>query len=168
MAIFGSSLEKDLRRTYEPLLGYRAAKELIKSAKMALKRDPSIAQRPMSLPELDEEGVTHADYEQWWALQPLERAVMLTFDEVTETQMLFDFGDQGLEPAEAVAQVRRSLPIFGDPRHPGEYQSEDDRPLPRELKNRVSAAAAMLATNVTDRHTSMNAVVREAIRAGRI
>ena len=79
-----------------------------------------------------------------------------------------DFGDQGLEPAEAVAQVRRSRPIFGDPRHPSEYQSEDDRPLPRELKSRVSTAAAMLATRVTDRHTSMNAVVREAIRAGRI
>ena len=70
---------------------------------------------------------------------------------------------------EANALTRRTMPIFGDPRRASSHESEDDRPLPRELKNRVSSAAMILGQTASEQQpTSMNAVVREFIRTGRL
>ena len=169
MAFFKSRLEKELESLYTNMLGKDAAKELIGAAKEKLKSDPSISSPPIQLEELRGEGVTAADYDWWWTLQPLERAVMLATDETSKTQLLLHLRTSGAESmAAAVPQLRRAMPLFGNPNHEGSYESPDDRPLPRELKQRVSSAATSLAANMSDQYTSMNAFIRDRIRAGEL
>ncbi len=167
--LFKSALEKQLEEHYANVLSKDAAKELIATAKAKLRSDLSISTPLIGLEELRDEGVTDSDYESWWDLQALERAVMLAHDEVSKTQLLFHFRSQGAASlAEAVPQVRRALPLFGNPKHEGDYESPDDRPLPRELKQRVSGAAPSLAAGMSARYTSMNAFIRELIRNGQL
>jgi hypothetical protein len=166
---FKSDLEKQLEELYANMLGKDAAKKLIATAKAKLKSDSSISTPPIALEELGDEGVTDSDYEWWWALQPVERAVMLAHDEASKTQLLFHLRSQGAASLGAtVPQLRRAMPLFGNPRHEGDYESPDDRPLPRELKQRVSGAATSIAANMSDRYTSMNAFIRELIRNGQL
>lgn len=166
MGFFKSSLEKQLEQTYSGLMGDEMARDLVKTAKEKVASEQALSTPPIPLDQLRSEGVTQDDWDWWWGMQPLERAAMIAVDELTKTSMLMHFRGEGLGNEDAIAMVRRSLPLFGNPNHRGEYASQDDRPLPRELKGRVTNAAAQLGSAVTARHTSMNALIRERLRSG--
>jgi len=163
-SLFGSSLERQLEETYAQLHGNEYARGLISTAKAMLASDPSISSPPLAFNQIVGDGVTAEDWSWWWSLQPLERAVMLANDESFITAALVQLRVELGDINEATRQVRRKFPRFGNPRHPGDYRSTDDRPLPRELKGRVSSAALRLAGSLRESHTSMNALVREMIR----
>ena len=164
--LFGSSLERQLEDLYAGMHGRDHARALLAGAKQRLERDPSITVAPILLQQLRAEGVTDSDYRWWWDLQPLERAVMLESDEAFMASALAQCRAEGMSNDQAVARVRRTFPRFGNPSDPGDYASSGDRPLPRELKNRVSGEAMTLGAQITPTHTSMNALVRGRIRSG--
>ena len=167
MALSKSHTERQLEACYSEMHGGEVARDLISTARAKISSDPSLSTPPISFEDLRGEGVTDSDYQWWWGMEPLERATMLAQDDVCKAALFLQFRGQGLERGDAVDQVRKAMPSFGNPNRQGNYSVPDDRPLPRELKNRVSAAAAALGQSMTaGRHTSMNALVRDLIRQG--
>lgn len=120
------------------------------------------------------EGVTDDNIRWWWNLHPLERRVMDLVDEQFRANAYFGFKDEGLSQDEAVTRVRRGFAMFLDPSDTT-HASGDDRPLPYELKDRVNTWATENGMRDPERFrqrieaaSSMNALIREDIRAGRM
>jgi len=117
------------------------------------------------------EGVSDEDIALWWNMHDLERRLICKVDEMNRI-LLFEKlvkSDSVTEP-EAARMVAKRYPIYGDPDHLV-LDTDDDRPLPFELKWRVNR-------NISERtkidpdgfqeevetSTSLNALLRRAIR----
>jgi hypothetical protein len=117
------------------------------------------------------EGVTDDDIAFWWNLHDLERRMICKIDEMNRI-LLFDTLVQknGMTELEAARTVAKRFPIYGDPTHLV-LETEDDRPLPFELKWRVNRYVAQKTgadagkfQEEVEASTSLNALLRQALR----
>ena len=121
------------------------------------------------------EGVTDEDIALWWNMHDLERRLICRVDEMNRI-LLFEKLVQGggtREP-EAARAVAKRYPVYGDPEHLV-LGTDDDRPLPFELKWRVNRYIMQRTQSdpdafqkETDESTSLNAVLRNALRQGKL
>jgi hypothetical protein len=121
------------------------------------------------------EGVSDEDIAFWWNMHDLERRLICKVDEMNRI-LLFEklVRDSGVTEREAAQMVAKRYPIYGDPNHLV-LDSEEDRPLPFELKWRVnrymterSQADPEKFHEEVESSTSLNAVLREALRDGQL
>ena len=120
------------------------------------------------------EGVTDEDVRGWWNLHDIERRILVQAEEKHRFGLLIHHIKGGMSEAEATARVRREVPVYGDP--DAESSGEpDDRPLPDELRDRVERFREEAYADdpggfvrETEAATSMNALVRKAMRDGRL
>jgi hypothetical protein len=117
------------------------------------------------------EGVTDEDIAFWWNMHDLERRLICRVDEMNRI-LLFEklvHGDGVAEP-EAARMVAKRFPIYGDPGHLV-LETDDDRPLPFELKWRVNRYITKRTEadsggfrEEVEASTSLNAILRKAVR----
>ena len=121
------------------------------------------------------EGVTDEDVALWWNMHDLERRLICKVDEMNRI-LLFEKlkQDGGVTELEAARMVAKRYPVYGDPQHLV-LETEDDRPLPYELKWRVNRYIMERTQSdpdgfheETEASTSLNAVLREALRQGKL
>jgi hypothetical protein len=117
------------------------------------------------------EGVTDEDIALWWNMHDLERRMICKVDEMNRI-LLFEklvHGD-GVTELEAARMVAKRFPIYGDPDHLV-LETDNDRPLPFELKWRVNRYITERTEADSDGFreeveaaTSLNAILRKALR----
>ena len=197
-----SPIEKQLEETHASMFAAmgmpagearRTAKELVAEAKarceegeldmppswgdLLLRREKVDPDTRASLAIKRAEGVTDDDIRWWWNLHPLERRVMDLIDENFRGRHYLNLCAEGLSKEEAIARVLHGFAMFGDPSalSDADHSAGDDRPLPYELKDRVSCWAAEQGARDPDgfrrrieNASSMNALIRAEIRAGRM
>jgi hypothetical protein len=121
------------------------------------------------------DGVTDDDIAFWWNMHDLERRMICKVDEMNRI-LLFEklVQDDATTEPEAARMVAKRFPIYGDPEHLV-LETEDDRPLPFELKWRVNRyisekteADAEEFKQEVEASTSLNAVLRKALRAKKL
>jgi hypothetical protein len=121
------------------------------------------------------EGVTDEDIAFWWNMPDLERRMICKVDEMNRI-LLFDrlVQTDGMTEPEAARMVAKRFPIYGDPQHLV-LGTEDDRPLPFELKWRVNRYISERTQADADKFheeveasTSLNAVLRRALIDGKL
>ncbi len=119
------------------------------------------------------DDVTKEDARWYRNLPPLAKAVMQRFDEEVRNYMEHVLSVRNISIDDLELDVRQSLPSFGNASAGGGV----DGPLPWELRRRVMTFLDRLGRNQqewagwsarTRRASSMNAVIREEIRAGRL
>jgi hypothetical protein len=117
------------------------------------------------------EGVTDHDIRWWWNMSHLERALMVKLDQLNRHVLLRQFiEEQELGPEEAAKKLRTYDPLFGEVDE-ASTGSPEDRPLPYELKERVSIYvqrraildAAALTRDIED-SSSFNHLVRKELK----
>ncbi len=117
------------------------------------------------------EGVADEDISLWWNMHDLDRRMACRVDEMNRI-LLFEKlrQDSGETEPGAARKVAKRFPIYGDPDHLV-LETEDDRPLPFELKWRINRyIAARTAADPdgfreeTEASTSLNALLRRAVR----
>ena len=121
------------------------------------------------------EGVTDEDIAFWWNMHDLERRLICKIDEMNRL-ILFEklVQDKTTTELEAARAVAKRFPVYGDPEHLV-LENEDDRPLPYELKWRVNRYISKRTAADPDRYreevdasTSLNALLRNALRQGQL
>ena len=121
------------------------------------------------------EGVTDEDIAFWWNMHDLERRMICKVDEINRIVM-FDYLVQtaGKAESEAAQMVAKRFPVYGDREHLV-LGTDDDRPLPFELKGRVNRyinerikADDEGFQKEAEASTSLNALLRRAIRQDRL
>jgi hypothetical protein len=121
------------------------------------------------------EGVTDEDIILWWNMHDLERRMICRIDEMNRI-LLFEKLVQrdGVTEPEAARMVAKRFPIYGDPEH-RVLETEDDRPLPFELKWRINRYIRERTKANPDgfreeveASTSLNALLRSALRQGEL
>ena len=131
-----------------------------------------------NLPRKRDEGVRDEDIRWWWNLNDIERRMMLKADEKTYGATYFAEKDSCGEDVEenaiekAKTKVRKTHPIYGIF---SEDVTDDDRPLPLELKERINVYIERRSLsdqkNFLDevrKSSSFNAFVRKELREGRL
>jgi len=121
------------------------------------------------------EGVRNKDIRSWWNRHDLQRRMVLEEDELRRFRAYETaLNKEGKTPDEAAGWVMKFLPIYGEP-HEMPEEAEDDRPLPYELRHRVTRYAEQRAAADAEEYlkdiidsSSFNALVRKQIRAGNI
>ena len=121
------------------------------------------------------EGVTDEDIALWWNMHDLERRMICRVDEMNRI-LLFEklVQGSGIAELEAAQRVAKRFPVYGDREHLV-LGTEDDRPLPFELKWRVNRYITERTVadpdgfrEAAEASTSMNALLRKAIRQGEL
>jgi len=121
------------------------------------------------------EGVTDEDIAFWWNMHDLERRMICKVDEMNRI-LLFEkvVQDSDTTESEAARMVAKRFPIYGDPEHLV-LETDDDRPLPFELKWRVNRYISEKTEADSDgfreeveASTSLNAILRNAVRQGKL
>ena len=117
------------------------------------------------------EGVSDEDIALWWNMHDLERRMICKVDEMNRI-LLFEklVQDSGVTEPEAARMVAKRFPVYGDPDHLV-LGTDDDRPLPFELKWRVNRYITERTKADPDgfreeaeASTSLNALLRRAVR----
>jgi len=121
------------------------------------------------------DGVTNEDIAFWWNMHDLERRMICKVDEMNRI-LLFEklVKSDGVTEPEAARMVAKRFPIYGDPDHLI-LDTDDDRPLPFELKWRINryisertAANPDEFSQEVEASTSLNALLRRALRQGKV
>ena len=121
------------------------------------------------------DGVTDEDIALWWNMHDLERRMVCKVDEMNRV-LLFEklVQSNGVTELEAARMVAKRFPVYGDPNHLV-LETDDDRPLPFELKWRVNRYIAERIKADPDKYqeeveasTSLNALLRRAVRQGNL
>lgn len=119
------------------------------------------------------EGVTDQDIRWWWNMHHLERGMMAKLDDLQRQLLLVRIADEeGLSPEEGAHKLKRYDPVFGEPDET-DAERHDDRPLPYELKERVTRYiqkrtilnSAAFTRDIED-SSSLNALVRKELKRG--
>ena len=118
------------------------------------------------------EGVTDADIRWWWNMSAFEQEHLEEQDGFNRMTLYTSLRvEQGLDRETVVKEVFRRHAKYGDP----EEGEGDDRPLPYEMKGRVTAflekhqrADPQAFIRRLHASSSLNAIIREEIRAGRL
>jgi len=117
------------------------------------------------------DGVSDEDIALWWNMHDLERRMICRVDEMNRI-MLFEklMQESGATEPETARIVARRFPIYGDREHLV-LGTDDDRPLPFELKWRVNRYISERTQSdpdgfwkETEASTSLNALLRRALR----
>lgn len=194
MGLFKSELEKKLVKIYtdlfensmgmSPAEANQNAKEIVQLAvdenkARGLSSYPdNMGQKMMEnkdyYDKVVKEGVKDEDIIWWWGLDPLEQAVMVKVDDMNKMVSFISSRENGKEEIEAAREVRKYFPTYGDP-DDTTHTKGDDRPLPYELKDRINKYVEHRMMNDPDQYkeqieksTTMNALIRNEIKAGRI
>ena len=140
--------------------------------KRAAKGDPSARARlsAATAPAVAD-GATAEDLEEY---RTLPNFILRSVEKSENTMRLATFAaatDEGLNPDEAAARVRKIFPMYGKPTDES-VTTGDDRPLPPELRGRIDRwrkkhAAAQLLQRSAALNT-FNAFIRERIQSGEI
>jgi hypothetical protein len=126
-----------------------------------------------SLDACSRDGVTPEDSQWYWSLPALARAVMQEFDKELREAMWFICHRVNICIEDLEEDLRRRLPTFGNNRS----ADSEDAPLPWELRRRFATFIfTVMRDEVKSRAwsdrvrqaSSMNALIREEIRAGRL
>ncbi len=121
------------------------------------------------------EGVTDADFRNWWNRHDLERRISLEVDDLSRSNQFLKLKEEGsLSEEDAGKRLDSFFPTYGDPNEPS-LTTGDDRPLPYELKDRVDRYLEKKAqTNPerwkreVERSSTLNALIRKEIKRGNI
>jgi hypothetical protein len=121
------------------------------------------------------EGVTEEDIALWWNMHDLERRLICKVDEMNRILLFQNLvQESGATEPEAARMVAKRFPIYGDPDHLV-LETDDDRPLPFELKWRINRYIAERTKADPDgfheeveSSTSLNALLRRTIRQGQL
>jgi hypothetical protein len=133
-----------------------------------------------------DDGVTDSDIRWWWNRHELERRVMNYFDYMPVRLEILRRVNAGEDMYEVMDRVKKTYPVYMDEDSYGDdpakrtesdknYMSGVNRPLPKELKNRIAKylnarlttkdATESLARDLKE-STSVNAFIRRDIAAG--
>lgn len=125
-------------------------------------------------PDKRKEGVREGDIRWWWNLDDVGRRMMFKWDERCRGALFLDRRMKGDSPEEAMRQVRKYHPIYGDP-DDTTHTTGDDRPLPYELKDRINIYIERRMKNdpgeykaEVEQSTTFNALIRKKIRAEKL
>ncbi len=121
------------------------------------------------------EGVTDADFRNWWNRHDLERRISLEVDDLSRSNQFLKLKEEGsLSEEDAGKRLDSFFPTYQDPNEPS-LTTGDDRPLPYELKDRVDRYLEKKAqTNPerwkreVERSSTLNALIRKEIKRGNI
>lgn len=120
-----------------------------------------------------EDGVRDADFRWWWGMPDIERYMFEVREETIRASFFLSRSEEGLSDEEAAAALRMAFPMYGDPTDTT-HMKGDDRPLPDELKDRVSR---WLMPKMADRDgfrkrlaefSTYNALIRHEVRSGNL
>ena len=191
-----SALERDLLEQYTAMLDAGGlpgangiARQLLALAKQQARSDPDLppnfghfilerevtdnSTRQMLAPKRAE-GVTDADIKGWWGLDRLERRLLIVVNNWFRMAAYKKYRAEGMSEEQASSQLGKSFPIFGDPEDTKNVKG-DDRPLPFELKERINQWVeggyryeSPGTSGKLRSASSMNALIRSEIRAGRL
>lgn len=139
-----------------------------------IKRQDSDPQARAILEARRLEGVRDEDFLWWWNQTPLERGVLLAFDDLMRIALWEEIRvADDLSEDEAATELRRRVVNYGNP-DDGAPETGDDKLIPFELKDRVNRWLEGEAQNAEEfsaklaRASSMNALIRAELRAGRL
>jgi len=191
-----SALERELLEQYTAMIeacgipgAKRIARQLLSLAKQQARSDPDLppnfgqillerevaddSTRKILAPKRTE-GVTDADIKWWWGLDKLERRLLIVVNDWFRMAAYKKDRAEGMSEEQASSQLGKSFPIFGNPEDTKNFKG-DDRPLPFELKERINRWAEGCYQDESPgtsgrlrSHSSMNALIRSEIRAGRL
>jgi hypothetical protein len=137
-----------------------------------LEREPTDEKVRAAFAPKRADGVSDEDIALWWNMHDLERRLICRVDEMNRILLFEKLVQGGVAEPEAARMVAKRFPVYGDPEHLV-LGTEDDRPLPFELKWRINRYIAGRTTAETDSFqeeveasTSLNAILRKAIRQG--
>lgn len=136
-------------------------------------RDPAMRAR---LAIRRAEGVRDEDLRWWWNRHDVQRRLAVVLDAVMKSAaMRFLHEQQKLPEAEVLRRLALLYPDYSDSLDDPNIGADADAPLPIELKNRVSDYLAREASSPEGRvprllkgKTSLNALLRDEVRAGKI
>jgi len=202
MSLFSSvsDIEKELEELYTPMFSVimqmsndqakKAACDIIKQIKEEQKQEgtgnvpKNFSDYLLEKEKIDEkikikfskkrqEGVRDEDIKWWFNLHDLKRRMLLKVDDIIRLTMFKHFKQGGKNSEEAVMEIRKYQPMYGDP-DDTTHTSGEDRPLPYELKDRINK---YIVSRTGDREklkiellrsSSFNAYIREKIRKGNL
>ena len=120
------------------------------------------------------EGVKDEDIRWWLNMHELERKLLLKIDEMMRAMSFIKYREDGLSIDEATIKVKKFFPIFGN-LDDSSTSTEDDRPLPFELKDRINKYIehqykldAKIFKEKVEILSSFNALIRNEIRKGNL
>lgn len=117
------------------------------------------------------EGARDEDISEWWNLHDLQRRMVVWSETVFRYATFRHHTDEGLDGSQAMAEVRRMFPMYGDPEDTTHVLGED-RLLPNELRGRVDAYREKVGAEAirtrSSGYSTYNAFVRAEIREGRL
>lgn len=136
-------------------------------------RDPAARAR---LASRRQEGVRDEDLRWWWNRHDVQRRLAVVLDAVMKSAAVrFLHEQQKLPEAEVLRRLALLYPDYSDSLDDPNIGVDADAPLPIELKNRVSDYLAREAAGPEGRvprllkgKSSLNALLREELRAGKI
>ncbi len=139
-----------------------------------LERESTVEKIKSMLAKRRKEGVRDEDIRWWWNMHPLERKMMLKFDDVNKLSVFTRIRkEEGLNEEEAAKEVRKFHVIYGEPDNTT-HTVGDDRPLPEELKDRIDIYIEKQTTNQEkfkkeiEESSTLNALLRKEIKKGNI
>ena len=116
-------------------------------------------------------GATEEDIRSWWNLNYLERRMIKWEDDLTRMMTFKSLkNDKGLSSEQAIINLRKAFPIYGDSTDERNSTGED-RPLPDELHLRINKLIQKsdkdLLKDELSKYNTMNAYLRDKLKSGK-
>ena len=112
-------------------------------------------------------GALEQDIRYWWNLSDLDRRMIKWEDDLFRIATYSNLKEQGFSENDAVNQLRKSFPIYGDPTDESNLLGQD-RPLPQELHERVNDLVRIMTPELlklnAEKCSSMNAFIRTDLK----
>ena len=116
------------------------------------------------------QGAKDEDIRWWFNMHDLERRMITAHDSLSGFALFLKLKEDGFSEEEAGNRIRKSRPIFGDP-DDSSAPTEEDKPLPWELKNRINIYIQKRSRTDTEnfknelkKSSSFNALIRKEIK----
>lgn len=117
------------------------------------------------------DGATDEDIRELWNMDDLQKRMIVWSENTFHYASFIEFKKNGLNDDEAMVEVRKMFPMYGNP-DDTRHSSGDDRPLSHALRGRVDAfrekKEALYIKTKVEEYSSYNAYVREEIRNGNL
>ena len=159
-----------LQRAKQQIIADGSATQPPNAGDVALERAKTDERMKAEFQKLYDEGVTNDDIRWWWNMSALERALIQETDKIGRTASWLRWIESGLTPDEATERTNRIHPRFGVPAS----EEGPGRPLPVELKLRITdfcerwQKKPVAFKEKIDKYANFNALVRAAIRNGKL